>query len=105
MMRSSASRLKVLGPSLAAGAILAGLFASKLPEHAAELWLSIMAGPFAGLWAISTWRIADALVWAVVCLLAIMSHPLRAGLLTGSATVAGVGLWVLLGLMLTFDGV
>jgi hypothetical protein len=97
--------VKVVGAALVAGVMVAGLFAGKLPEHAFELWASIMAGPFAGLWATANWGPADAGGWSAGCLAAIAAHPLRAGWLTGALSVAGVGLWIFLGLALTFDGV
>ena len=105
MVRPVRQRVKVVGPSLVVAAVLAGLFACKLPEYALELWVSVMAGPLAGLWATATWGAADAVGWAVVCLAAIVGHPLRAGWLTGLASLAGVMVWVFLGLILTFDGV
>jgi hypothetical protein len=105
MGRPLEQRVKVVWPALAIGGVLAGVFASKVPGHAPQLWASVMAGPFAGLWATATWGTADALGWAGGCLVAIAAHPLRAGWLTGLITVAGVLLWVLLGLILTFDGV
>ncbi len=106
-MRSAESRVKVVGPAVVIGASLALLFAAGSPAraHALELCLSTMAGPFAGLWATSTWGRADAVGWAAACGLAIAAHPVRAGWLTGLVTAAGVTLWVLFGLVLTYDGV
>jgi hypothetical protein len=71
----------------------------------AVVWASCMTGPFAGLWAASTWRPVDAIGWAAACVVAIAAHPLLQGRLSGSISVAGVGLWMLLGFGLTFDGV
>ena len=110
MGRSLAARAKVVGPAFGVGAALATLAASGGPMgwgpgDTAEVWASVLAGPFAGLWAAHDWGPADALGWAAACLAAIAAHPLRAGWLTGGASAAGVGLWVLLGLVLTFDGV
>jgi len=104
-MQSSASRLTVVGPAFAVGAALAGLSAKSRPDSAPLLWLLSTAGPFAGQWAAATWGPADAFGWAGLYGLAIAVHPLRTGLLTGAASAAGVWLWVLLGLALTFDGV
>ncbi len=105
MGRPLGARVKVVGPAFASGAILSWLFAVKVPDHGPELCASALAGPFAGLWATATWGPADALGWAAASGLAIAAHPLRAGRVAGFATAAGVGLWVLLGLMLTYDGV
>lgn len=111
MGRSLASRVKVVGPAVAVGMGLAALAtcsgAIKMgwqPGDAAEVWASVLAGPFAGLWATSTWRWVDVSVWSAVCLFA-AAHPLRAGTTTGRVSATGVGLWFFLGLALTFDGV
>jgi hypothetical protein len=105
MSRPLESRVKVVGPALVVAAGLAGLAALKVPASAPVLWASIMAGPFAGLWATATWGPVEAVGWAAVCLPAIAAHPLRAGWFTGAASVGGVVLWVFLGFGLTFDGV
>jgi hypothetical protein len=112
MGRSLATQLKVVGPAFGIGAILSALAslsgASKMSwgfGDTAEVWAAVLAGPFAGLWFSRDWGPADAVGWAAVCLLAISAHPLRAGGLTGGVSVAGVGLWVLLGFALTYSGV
>jgi hypothetical protein len=104
-MRSFQSTLIVVGPAFGIGAGLAACASMTVPLAAPQLWAFIMAGPFTGLWTVSSWGPNDALGWAVVCVLAIAVHPLRAGWVTGVISTAGVGLWILLGLMLTFDGV
>ncbi len=112
MRRSLASRAKVVGPAFAVGAGLSALaaFGGARKMHwglgdAAEVWASVLAGPFAGLWAAHNWGPADALGWSAAFGLAIAAHPVRAGRATGAASAAGVGLWVLLGFALTYDGV
>ena len=60
---------------------------------------------FAGLWAAHDWGPADALGWAAGCALAIAAHPLRPNALTAAVSASGVGLWVFLGLVLTFNTV
>jgi len=65
--RRPARRLKVVGPAIAIAGGVAALSATSVPPHAPELWASTMAGPFAGLWATSTWGPADAFGWAIGC--------------------------------------
>ena len=110
MGRSLGSRAKVVGPALGVGVALSALAASGGPMgwgpvERLEVWASVLAGPLAGLWVGHDWGPADALGWAVACLAAVAAHPARAGWATGAVSAAGVGLWVLLGLVLTFDGV
>jgi hypothetical protein len=75
------------------------------PGDVAEVWASILAGPFAGLWATATWGPADAVGWAAACGVAIAAHPVRPAWYTGVVTLVGVAVWVLLGFALTYDGV
>jgi hypothetical protein len=111
-MRSVSSRLKVVGPAFAAGAALSALAACSGATKMAwsfavalEVWASPLMGPFAGLWATSTWSPVEAFGWSVACGLAIATHPLRPGWLTGFVSTSGVAVWVLFGLVLTHDGV
>src|SRR5688572_15863230 len=104
-MEGPQSRLQVVGRACKIAVWLAVLPALSVPWAAPLLWASIMAGPFAGLWAAHDWGLADALGWATGCGLAIAAHPLRPNSMTGVVSAAGVGLWVLLGLVLTFQGV
>lgn len=99
------SRWWLVGRGCAVAGGLAVLPALSVPIVAPLLWVCIMTGPFAGLWMTSFWGPADALGWAAGCGLAVAAHPLRPGLLPGALSLAGVGLWVLLGMALTFDGV
>lgn len=111
-MRSLTSRVKVIGPAFLAGAVLSALAASSGASgmgwslaDAAEVWASVLAGPFSGLWACATWSVADAVGYGVVCGMAVLAHPLREGWLSGTVSAAGGLIWVLLGFMLTYDGV
>ena len=97
--------MKVVGPTFAIGVVVAGLFAAKIPEHAVEIGMSIMAGPLAGLWGTPLWSVADVIGWTIGCLIAISAHPLRSGWFTGVVSVIGLITWTFLGLALTFDGV
>jgi len=99
------SRFRLVGRAFMVAGGLAMLPAMCVPWAAPLLWASIMAGPFAGLWAAAFWGPADALGWAAGCGLAIAAHPLRPNPLTGVVSVVGVVVWVFLGLALTFDGV
>ncbi len=105
-------RVKVVGIGFGLGALLSAMAAcsgaSKMGWSSgvsAEVWASVLAGPFAGLWGTATWGWADAAGWAMACSVAIAAHPVRPGWLTGSISAAGVGLWVMLGFALTYDGV
>ena len=104
-MQAPQSRVRVVGRAFAVGAGLAGLASLSVPWAAPLLFASVMCGPFAGLWAAHDWGPADALGWAAGCGLAIAAHPLRPSPLTAPVSVAGVGVWVFLGLMLTFSGI
>jgi hypothetical protein len=112
MSRSLGNRFKVIGPALLFGAFLSAVAAVIVAmkvhlkfEQMIEIGLSILAGPFSGLWATSTWTMEKAIVWSAVCVLISVAHPIRAGWITGTASLFGIGLWFLLGFGLTFDGV
>jgi len=111
-MHSFVSRIQVVGVTFAIGATLSGLAAlsggSKMgwgPIESVEVWLSVLAGPFSGLWATTTWELTDAIFWALVLGFAIAAHPIFRGELPALISMIGVGLWVLFGFMLTYDGV
>lgn len=111
-MRSLTSRVKVIGPAFLAGAVQSALAASSggsgmnwsLAETA-EVWASVLSGPFSGLWATATWSVYDAILWGLACGTAILAHPLRPGWVSGVVSTASVAVWVFLGLALTYDGV
>lgn len=112
-MRSAYSRLKVVVTGFGLGSLLSAMAALSggtmmgwSMGDTAVVWTSALAGPFAGLWAASpTWGLPDALGWAIGCFIAIAAHPVRRGWLTGAISTVGVGVWVLLGFALTYDGV
>ena len=86
MGRSLLDRAKVVGPAFTVGAGLSALAASSGASKMgwglgdmAEVWASVLAGPFAGLWAAHNWGPPDAVGWAAAFGLAIAAHPLRAG--------------------------
>ncbi|MDY3558555.1 hypothetical protein R5W23_005675 [Gemmata sp. JC673] len=112
MGRSLASRVKIVGPAFVVGAALsalaAGSGASKMGWGLGDfafVWGSVLAGPFSGLWFATGWGMADAVGWAIPCGLAIVCHPARPGWLTGLVSGIGIALWILLGFVLTYDGV
>jgi hypothetical protein len=111
-MRSFVSRVKVVGIGFGLGTMLSAMGASSgaakmgwSPVDTAGVWASVLAGPFAGLWATATWGWADAIGWAAACGVAMAAHPVRPGWVTGAISAVGVGAWVLLGFALTYDGV
>jgi hypothetical protein len=99
------SRLALVKWAFAVGGGVAALPCLPFLSAAPILWASAMTGPFAGLWAAAGWELGDTLRWASGCGLAIAAHPVWPCVLTGLVSAAGVGLWVLLGLALTFNGV
>ncbi len=112
MKRSLLSRVEVVGPAFAVGTFLSGLAATSGRLKMGwgfgsflEVWLSPLAGPFAGLWATANWSLDEAVFWGVVLSLAIAAHPLWPGRITGVISASGLALWVLLGFMFTYDGV
>jgi hypothetical protein len=104
-MESKQSRLRVVGRAVKLAAVLAILPALSVPQAAPFLWASIMAGPFAGLWADPFWNWPEALWCAAGCGLAIAAYLLRPCWLTALISLAGVGMWLFLGVGLTFSGV
>src|SRR4051812_725568 len=93
--RTWASRLKVIVPAFAAGAVLSACAAFRVgtnlgwrPAQFAEVWASVLAGPISGLWAYR-WGPADAFVWAFGCGMPIIAHPIRPGWLTGTVSAMG----------------
>ena len=112
MTRTLLARASVVGPALAIGGALSALAALGVASGLGwkwtgtfEVWASVLAGPFAGIWASATWQHADAAGWSVGCLVAMAAHPLRAGCVPGVTSAIGVGVWVFLGFALTYDGV
>lgn len=110
--RPLSARLSVLVIGFGLGAFLSALATLSAVSHggwspgdAVEVWASVLAGPFAGLWATATWDWPDAVSWAAVCAVAMAAHPLHPGKVTGAISLVGTALWVLLGLALTYDGV
>lgn len=111
-MQSIKSRLKVIGAGFLLGAVLSGCAATSgasemgwSPKDAFEVWASVLAGPFAGLWATATWGWVDAVGWAAGCMVGMAAHPFRPGWLTRLVSGVSVALWLLLGFALTYDGV
>jgi hypothetical protein len=106
------SRVKVVGPALLVGALfsakvawgMGGRYGWGLDTYL-SVWVSVLAGPFAGLWATNFWDWPHALIWALTCGVAIAAHPIRPGGITGLLSTIGVIVWIFWGLALTYEGV
>ena len=112
MSRTSFSRLKVVVPGFTIGAILSGLFAMRMGSHLGWglgdfcfIWLSVLAGPFAGHWAAAGWGIGDTLAWGIPSGLAIAFHPLSPNWFSGMISGIGIFFWILIGFATTYYGV
>jgi hypothetical protein len=111
-MPGLAARVKVVAPGVTIVAGLSALLAVRGatmfgwdPTTTFEVWLWVMAGPFAEPCASMNYSILHMLGWGAGLLAAVGSHPFRPNLGTGCLSALALFLWFLLGCAYTFAGV